>query len=294
MVDGLNIFINEDLSKPENRVNLALFSLMQQDWFRVWFLEQLGLDVNAVVYPPVNVRGRRPDLKVERDGKPVAWIEIELGKNEKQVRDYQSIFGETVKTVWGKREDKGDLSLEEVREFVVEKRDQGSLSLQDKLHCEYLAKLIEKGLNGHTAAQPRSGVSEIMRKEHLIVALGGALGDRLHYTTGPVGRDFIRADTVGQNGISLKVNRRDRSGYVAIFSISAGSRIIFPSRQKLERCLRGKDNAIGDYLRFIQGEMRCDVDVDRNNATPQPSLEEHRSQLMESVDKLSKLILALA
>ena len=28
-----DLFVNEDISKPENRVNLALFSLMQQDWF---------------------------------------------------------------------------------------------------------------------------------------------------------------------------------------------------------------------------------------------------------------------
>ena len=32
--DDSQIFTNEDLSKAENRVNVALFGLMPQDWFR--------------------------------------------------------------------------------------------------------------------------------------------------------------------------------------------------------------------------------------------------------------------
>ena len=34
VINSDNLFVNEDVSKRENRVNLALFSLMQQDWFR--------------------------------------------------------------------------------------------------------------------------------------------------------------------------------------------------------------------------------------------------------------------
>ena len=76
-----DLFVNEDISKPENRVNLALFSLMQQDWFREWILKRLCLPTDAVVYPTTNVGSRRPDFKVERDGSELAMIEVELGAN---------------------------------------------------------------------------------------------------------------------------------------------------------------------------------------------------------------------
>ena len=55
-----DLFVNEDVSKPENRVNLALFSVMQQDWFREWFLKSLDLPSDAVVYPPKNVGESSP------------------------------------------------------------------------------------------------------------------------------------------------------------------------------------------------------------------------------------------
>ena len=55
--DDLDVFVNEDVSKPENRVNLALFSLMQQTWFREWFLMKLELARDAVVYPAKTQEG---------------------------------------------------------------------------------------------------------------------------------------------------------------------------------------------------------------------------------------------
>ena len=97
-----DVFLNEDLSKPENRVNLGLFSLMQQDWFREWFLQKLCLPTDAILYPPINVRGRRPDLKVENGGSTLAWIEVELGTNAGQAQDYREQFAEPVKTIWGR------------------------------------------------------------------------------------------------------------------------------------------------------------------------------------------------
>ena len=36
-----DLFLSEDLSKPENRINVALFGLMTQDWFREWFPEEI-------------------------------------------------------------------------------------------------------------------------------------------------------------------------------------------------------------------------------------------------------------
>ena len=55
-----DLFVKEDISKRENRVNLALFSLMHQDWFREWILKRLALPTDAVVYPPQPLSAESP------------------------------------------------------------------------------------------------------------------------------------------------------------------------------------------------------------------------------------------
>ena len=108
-----DIFIREDLSKPENRINVAMFGLMTQDWFRTWFLERLDLSTDAVVYPPVNESGKRPDFRVDSfDGSVLARIEVELGADPGQVANYAKTFAEPVKSVFGRRSHGGDLSLD--------------------------------------------------------------------------------------------------------------------------------------------------------------------------------------
>lgn len=52
-----DLFVREDLSKPENRINVSLFGLLAVSRFREWFLARLGLPAAAVVYPSVNVVG---------------------------------------------------------------------------------------------------------------------------------------------------------------------------------------------------------------------------------------------
>src|SRR5437868_3219466 len=83
--------VREDVAKPENRVNLALFSLMLVPSFRRWFLERLQLDPQSCVYPPRNQPGGRPDfVVVGANGSVLAWIEVELGgENSAQLSAYR-------------------------------------------------------------------------------------------------------------------------------------------------------------------------------------------------------------
>ena len=87
-----DLFLHEYLGRPENRVNVALFSMLQQSWFREWFLQSLGLPLDSIAYPPSNRNDCRPDLKVvdpaRLNGAAVAWIEVELSKNTGQIKDY--------------------------------------------------------------------------------------------------------------------------------------------------------------------------------------------------------------
>ena len=56
-------FVNEDIAKPENRTNLALFALMNIPHFSDWIVHRLGLPQDTVIYPPQNVAGNlRPDF----------------------------------------------------------------------------------------------------------------------------------------------------------------------------------------------------------------------------------------
>ena len=79
----VDLFVHEDLSKPENRINVALFELLMLCPFRTWLLDRLCQPQNAVMYPTASVavdaRWLRPDFVV-RDGptlETLAWIEVE-------------------------------------------------------------------------------------------------------------------------------------------------------------------------------------------------------------------------
>ena len=288
-----DIFVNEDVSKPENRVNLALFSLMQQDWFREWFLERLDLPANAVVYPPMNDGSRRPDFKVARNGSELAVIEVELGTDLAQAEDYRQHFG-NVKTVWGRREDGEDLSLEEIAVFLAEAlKEPGRLPPQTRCNVEHLSELIRQGLAGHSSSAARGNVSEEMWQHSLVVALRCRLGARLEATTKRVAMGQLKADTVRKKGFSLKVNRRDMSGEVALISIKGGGYLIFPSRQKLSHCLPNHRAEVDAYMSLVSS-MGCDVDVDGENARPQLPLEANLDALLGRVNELARCIEALA
>ena len=290
MANNDDLFLKEDTCKPENRVNLALFSLMQQVWFREWVLMRLCLPADSVVYPPTNVHGRRPDFKVEHDGSEVAMIEVELGTNPRQAEDYRKQFN-VVKTIWGKKKDGSDLSLEEIAEFLEEPR---CLSPQTRINVRHLSKLIEEGLREHSSSRERANVSEEMWEHSLVVALRDRLGERFEATTSQVGIGYLKADTVGKEGFSLKVNRRDKTGEVALFSISGGSHIIFPSRQKLNCCLPNHRVEVDVYMSLIT-TMGCDVDVrGENNARPQLPLSSNLDAVLSKVDEFARCFEALA
>jgi len=284
-----DLFVKEDISKPENRVNLALFSLMQQDWFREWVLKRLCLPVAAVVYPSTNVHNLRPDLRVVLDGSDVAAIEVELGSNRSQAEDYREQF-DVVKTIWGKRKSRGDLSLEEVAEFLEKTR---CLSPQTKINVQHLRKLIEDGISEHSSSGQRDKVSEKMWGHRLVVALRDRLGDRLEDTTKRVRVGHLNADTIGKEGFSLKVNRRDTNGEVALFSISGGAQLIFPSRRKLNRCLPNHPAEVDDYMALIT-RIGCDVNVCGENARPRLPVHPYLDTVLGEVDELARCFEALA
>ncbi len=268
--DDLDVFVNEDVSKPENRVNLALFSLMQQTWFREWFLEKLGLPIDTVVYPvKTQENNLRPDFRAAApDGTRRAWIEIELSKNQEQLETYQKVFApDIVKSVWGAPEHDGDLSLKRIAEFVGERIGTGTLADQVAVNAKHLRDAINTALDEHSAAIGRAEVSGKMRGHSLVKAFEDWFGSRLNFNLGSSERPLIgnlKADTTtnGDNGFSLRARRHDKKpGTVSLLNITSGSdRVYFPSKSRLSRCLPHHTNAIDSYVRFLL-DMGIDISL---------------------------------
>ena len=296
MLPVKDLFLREDLSKPENRINVALFGLMTQGWFREWFLKKLSLPSDVVVYPPKTYKGYRPDLKAVSDDSTLAWIEVELGADEAQAKCYEKEYCESVKRVWGKRSDACDLSLEEIADRLDNQKD---LPKQTQVNVDYLRELIREGLAGHIGSPGRATVSDDMRSGPLVAELSQRLGDRLLFDIGSgsprVG--YLKADTTdthNNKGFSLRVRRRDSSsGTVSLMAIKAETQLIFPSRQKLNRCLPDRQSEVEAYLRLVS-HFGCDVDVQGDNAKPSLRLNEILDTVLEKIDEIACCAKALA
>ena len=90
---NLRKFVAEDLSKPENRANVWLIAAMGVELFWIEFSKEIrskGFKLNPeCVMEPRQWPGRRPDLTVFLDEKPIAIIECEnFGVNPRQKAEY--------------------------------------------------------------------------------------------------------------------------------------------------------------------------------------------------------------
>ena len=293
--DDSRIHINEDLSKAENRVNVALFGLMPQDWFREWFLGKLDLPLDSVLYPPANEHGARPDLKVEApDGSTKAWIEVELGTNPEQIEDYRNRYDEPVKRVWGRRGNAGDLSLEEIRGFLSKRV--GSLPPQTEVNVEHLRKLIQSGLDGHSKSGGKrtgSQVSVEMLDHPIVVGLKEQLGERLVLTTGRVGRGQVRGDTMKSNedGFSLwGFSPVHKSGVAFLLNITDGkTKMNFPTKFYLESNWPHSEDTIEEYAQILN---RKGLNIDNGTGWKAAGYL-GPDDMVDELDDLARCLLAL-
>lgn len=84
-----NIFVNEDISKPENRVNLTLFHLQMDESFHIWFCSKLKIPISSILFPVKNSVGDRPDYIIKNNGLTIGYAEVELGdENISQLESY--------------------------------------------------------------------------------------------------------------------------------------------------------------------------------------------------------------
>lgn len=287
-----DIFLNEDLSKTENRINVALFGLLGHDWLRSWLLSELDLPAEAVIYPPKNQEEVRPDFKIALNGTTLAWVEVEVGTDPAQIVRYCESLNEPVKTIWGRSSDSADLSLEEIAEFMSKRCTASpALTSQVSVQVQHLIEQIEQALDGRSSYQPRNNVSEEMQRHPLFLGLAERLGTKLERTTGKVSIGCLKADTNGPKGFSIRVNSTiSTSGTLSLLAISGGHpNVKFPSEIKLRKYLPDHGFQIDSYVSVIR---RCGEDLGSYTEKKQGRLP--YEYLLPEIDELVRCLLALA
>lgn len=287
-----DIFVNEDLSKVENRINVALFGFLGHDWLRSWLLSELALPAEAVIYPPKNQEEVRPDFKIALTGTTLAWVEVEVGTDPAQVVRYRKSLNEPVKTIWGRRSDNVDLSLEEIAEFMSKRCTAApALTSQVSVQVQHLIEQIEQALDGRSSYQSRNNVSEEMQRHPLFMELVERLDTKLEQTTGQVSIGCLKADTNGPKGFSIRViSPISTSGTLSLMAISGGHpNVRFPSEIKLRKYLPNHGSQIDSYVTLIR---RCGEDLGSYPEKKQGRL--HYENLLPEIDELVRCLLALA
>ena len=258
-----DIFIREDLTKLENRINVSLFGLMAVDSVREWLLGKLELPTAAVVYPPMNLATEtgsgRPDFVV-RDPETnavLAWIEVECWSNREQLAAYRRTYSERVIALWGKPGPECELSLQEVGAFLDAKLS--AQSPQVRVSFAHLRGLIrEIDDNGGSRASRTAAVGVEMKRSRLLMDLADVLGAKLYYFMegeGPMPAGRIRVDTTDtadNRGYSIGVySPNTPKRRVSIMNRSGGRPAIsFSSKAWLYYYLPGHRSLIDEWCDF--------------------------------------------
>jgi hypothetical protein len=167
-----SVFANEDISKPENRINLSLFGLFLIDEFRKWFLGKLKLPLDSAIFPSCNLFGGvRPDYAIyDTNNNPIAFIEVEIGMEDTgQILNFRNLIIEPVFSICGKKQFQCDLSLEEIYIFL---RNLKFDSLQQRKNFAVFETLYYENVlcYGSERYKPTT-ISDEMRETEIVKAL---------------------------------------------------------------------------------------------------------------------------
>jgi hypothetical protein len=259
------VFANEDISKPENRINLSLFGLFLIDDFRVWFLDQFVLPQDAVIFPSKTLKGGiRPDFAVHnKDDKPIAYIEVEIGREDiGQLQNFRSILNVPVLSICGKKEHKANLSLIEIYEELIKIKKKINSKQFEKNVAVYETLIYENILSYGSERYKSTTISENMKETPIVKELFNKLD--IHENVGRTlyPGEFLM-ETKKEYGFSLRIYSKKSSvrSTVAVMSQTGGRpEIIFPSKRKLEKYLpTEKQGLINEFAQLLK-EIGCPID----------------------------------
>ena len=287
------LFVREHVQAPENRLNLALFALLNVAAFQAWFLRHLHLPDGSVVYPPQNVAGGRPDLvAVQPGGGVLCWIEVELGPPDlAQLNAYRSTLAEPVWCIAGTATDDGDVvQLSEIADAV--RQIQPRLVAQQRLSAQVLLDLIGL-LADKSAAWNYADPGDRLKREPLIAALVERLPDQIIFGVPPLPPGKILLSTITQKGWTLRVHSRasktDRS-FSVMWNQAVGRGVVrVPSQAWLSRYLPNGDAAM-EYAGFLARAFEVDV----SSLRARQSASVPKLGLLERVDDFATVLGAMS
>lgn len=288
-----DMFVKEDISKPENRINLAIFHLQMYENFHDWFMAKLNLKKEFIVYPMKNDLGVRPDYIIKNGHQIVGYAEVECGQNVSQLECFKGKFeknGIKVYSICGRKYYDCDLSLEEIKDFCAAELKKELLAPQIKLSLNYLRELIELSLMQNINNNIRTKVNwEFVKNHEFLWPLLAKLAD-VDMVEGSVrpyrGRIFY--DTVKEKGFSLRVYSPEGARkQIALLSVSGGrDTVIFQAAHKYKKYLCDRNfNDVNKWINFI-----CATGYDINMLAENDRVEIPLSAIVDKVDNFASII----
>ncbi|MBE2280783.1 MAG: hypothetical protein IAE91_10355 [Ignavibacteriaceae bacterium] len=258
------IFTNEDISKPENRLNLAIFHLQMYQPFHDWFCGKLDIKNDSVIYPTQTNSGSRPDFIIRNGNQIIGYVEVELGsENTAQLAEYRRKYKAKVYSISGYRNQGCDLGLDEMEEYIKSEL-KNNANVQTKTSLIYLLNLIST-FGGRNSSNIRVDVSEKMLNHPFVSQILNNLSE----FAPPNGESkkpfpgYYYIDTVKESGFSFKVySRISKNKLLSIFAISGGrEQIIIQSSKKYDHYLQDRETKhVNDWVNFIINEFGCRID----------------------------------
>jgi hypothetical protein len=275
------VFVKEDISKHENRVNLALLNTLMVPAFRHWLLGRLGFPPDCVIYPPQNIGSSRPDLVVVRNGVVKGWIEIELGGEDAgQLGTYREQFLEPVKCIVGLRDAASDvgMSLEELADTARDCMDE-VFDRQQRNIVQIFVDLVSQSPTS-SASVDYVTPGKWIEEEPFVRALCDRL-ESVIIGKPPVTQSKLQFTTITQRGWTLRVFARNTTyGSISILWKQAvpGRILRVPSVEQLRKYLSAA--AVDDYRQFFKERFELDI----AQISGQQSLAVIEAQLLTHLD----------
>ena len=262
-----DIFVREDIAKPENRVNLALFHLQMDNNFHKWFCTKLNIPKTSIIYPTENLSGDRPDYVIRNAKKTIGYVEVELGdENKSQLSSYRFKYeNDQIKifSISGKSSQNSDLSLEEISSYLNKQLNLQSND-QKKQSAKYLIKLIET-YTINNISYSRNPVSEEVLNRPFVNKLLDTLKE---YQPEPSQKRATPGqyycDTNSEKGFSFRVYSIEstlQTKSISLLSITKGRDFItFLSADKYRKYLNHKDEAdVKNWIDYIQNYLKLPI-----------------------------------
>jgi len=286
----IDMFVREDISKPENRINLAIFHLLMIDEFREWVFNKLNIDVNSTVYPVTNSGGNRPDMIIKNGEKVIGCIEVEIGnENVSQTLAYSKCY-DRVFTISGLKRHNSDLSLEHVKDFI-NAAERSKFNSQQILSLNYLSKLIDSYIYGFDT-NSRTQISEKVSGHPFFNKIIKELSDLISDDFSKIYPGQIGIDTVKDEGFSLSVYSflGSKKNVKLIFRRGGKDEIRFQSSIKYRKYLASKLSIVNDWINFIENDMNCNVSIlEEKNNLPVPLSHFDDDKINKMIELIRKL-----